>query len=312
MLSFPQGYCKGVVGNFCGDTVSFHGRLKKLVLTKRHSAVCPVSRLSLPQSAFTTTARHNPSPAILTSTSSATGAFHQPRLLATSASMSSGSITPADDARDDVEIAHRTPDSTILPSPIHLGQIAKQLLAMDSPADPGSIPSTTARSASLRRTPSGACGNDDSDADNHEDEEECTSIQRTQSPESTVEGPLETPRSDSHYSQSPRSVAQPPPSAHSDFSDRFSQLPPSARSQSLYSDSPSSNATPLPSAHSGSDYGGDDWEGADDIYDDYRYSRYSMASKMSRFSKGSMHALASTSEVVPPIPTEHAQPSIDS
>ncbi|KAI0363095.1 hypothetical protein BV20DRAFT_1058345, partial [Pilatotrama ljubarskyi] len=330
MTALSYGYCEGVVGNFCSDAVSFHGRLKKLFLTKRHSAVSPVSRLSSSQSAFTTTARHNPSPAILTSTSSATRAFHQPRLLATSASMSSGPITLADPAPDDAEIAPRTPDSTIPPSPIHLGEIAEQLLAMDSPVDARfdsfdnstlRFPPEDAESSMLSDGGVGiglsllqdfAGGDDDGDADDHEDDEERTSIQRTQSPESTVEGPLETPRSDSHYSQSPRSIAQPPPSAHSDFSDCFSQLPPSARSQSLYSDSPSSNAAPLPSAHSGSDYGGDDWEGADDIYDDYRYSRYSMASKMSRFSKGSMHTLASTSQVVPPIPTEHARPSIDS
>ncbi|TFK78007.1 hypothetical protein K466DRAFT_446194, partial [Polyporus arcularius HHB13444] len=32
------GYCEGVVGNFHGDAVRFHGRLKKPVLTKRGSA----------------------------------------------------------------------------------------------------------------------------------------------------------------------------------------------------------------------------------------------------------------------------------
>ncbi|KAI0363128.1 hypothetical protein BV20DRAFT_1031812 [Pilatotrama ljubarskyi] len=352
------GYCEGVVGNFRGDAVRFHGRLKKPVLTKRHSAVSPLSRPSSSQSAFTVAARDNPSPAILTSTSSASlsaaplspTTSPQPERstshassLATSASMSSGPITPADDNRDHAQIAPRTPDSAVPPSPIHLGEIAKQL-ATDSPVDPrfdsfdnstlrfppedaessmygGSEPSTRISVAlsdggvgiGLSLLQDFAGGNDDGDADDDdEDDEERISIERTQSPESTVEGPPETPRSDSHYSQSPRSVAQPPPSAHSDFSDRFSQLPPSARSESLYSDSPSSNAALLPSAHSGSDYGGDDWEGADDIYDDYRYSRYSMASKMSRFSKGSMHTLASTSEVVPPIPTEHARPSIDS
>ncbi|KAI0736094.1 hypothetical protein C8Q76DRAFT_601033, partial [Earliella scabrosa] len=31
------GYCEGVVGNFHGDAVRFHGRLKKPVLTKRQS-----------------------------------------------------------------------------------------------------------------------------------------------------------------------------------------------------------------------------------------------------------------------------------
>ncbi|KAH9941848.1 uncharacterized protein BXZ73DRAFT_4281, partial [Epithele typhae] len=31
------GYCEGVVGNFHGAAVRFHGRLKKPVLTKRQS-----------------------------------------------------------------------------------------------------------------------------------------------------------------------------------------------------------------------------------------------------------------------------------
>ncbi|KAI0830354.1 hypothetical protein BC628DRAFT_1408459 [Trametes gibbosa] len=33
------GYCEGVVGHFQGDSVRFHGRLKKPVLTKRQSAI---------------------------------------------------------------------------------------------------------------------------------------------------------------------------------------------------------------------------------------------------------------------------------
>ncbi|KAI0353294.1 hypothetical protein OH77DRAFT_648037 [Trametes cingulata] len=357
------GYCEGVVGNFRGDAVRFHGRLKKPVLTKRQSAVSPVSRPSSSQSAFTVAARDVPSPSVLTSPSSGslsavpfsptTSPGPQPErsmshasslATSTSASMSSGPITPADDHRDDAHVAPRTPERSVPPSPIHLGEIAKQL-ATDSPVDPRfeSFDNSTLRfppedgessiygddepssRVSVALSDGGvgiglsllqdfAGGNDDGDADEDSDidEEEHTSVQRTQSPESTVEGPPETPRSDSHYSQSPRSLAHPPLSAASDSPNRLSQPPPSARSESLYSDSPSSQAAPLPSAHSGSDYGGDDWEGADDIYDDYRYSRYSMASKMSRFSKGSMHTLGSASEIVPPMPTEQARPSMDS
>ena len=44
-----------------------------------------------------------------------------------------------------------------------------------------------------------------------------------------------------------------------------------------------------------SDQGGEEWEGASDIYDNYRYSRFSAAPKVPRFSKGSMKA-------PPPIP----------
>ena len=53
-----------------------------------------------------------------------------------------------------------------------------------------------------------------------------------------------------------------------------------------------------------SDQGGEEWEGASDIYDNYRYSRFSIASRMSRFSKGSMKA-------PPPIPLSGQHPSFE-
>ena len=59
-------------------------------------------------------------------------------------------------------------------------------------------------------------------------------------------------------------------------------------------------------ARSESEYGSEgegDWEGADDIYDQYRYSRFSMASKMSRFSKGSIYTIGSGSDA-PPMPNQ--------
>lgn len=63
-----------------------------------------------------------------------------------------------------------------------------------------------------------------------------------------------------------------------------------------------------------SDYGGEEWEGASDIYDNYRYSRASMASKMSRLSKGSMYTVASGLglEAPPPVPFDSRRPSLES
>lgn len=63
-----------------------------------------------------------------------------------------------------------------------------------------------------------------------------------------------------------------------------------------------------------SEYGTEEWEGASDIYDNYRYSRLSMASKMSRLSRGSMHTVASAFglEVPPPVPRDTARSSLDS
>lgn len=65
---------------------------------------------------------------------------------------------------------------------------------------------------------------------------------------------------------------------------------------------------------SDSEYGGEEWEGASDIYDNYRYSRYSVASKASRFSKGSMHTVASGLglEPPPPVPVDGHRPSLES
>ena len=63
-----------------------------------------------------------------------------------------------------------------------------------------------------------------------------------------------------------------------------------------------SRASSHPSEYS--DQGGEEWEGASDIYDNYRYSRFSVASKISRFSKGSMKA-------PPPIPLTGQHPSFD-
>ncbi|CAL1697400.1 unnamed protein product [Somion occarium] len=62
-----------------------------------------------------------------------------------------------------------------------------------------------------------------------------------------------------------------------------------------------------------SEYDREEWEGASDIYDNYRYSRFSMASKMSRLSKASMHTVASGFGLgVPPVPLDSRRPSIDS
>jgi hypothetical protein len=51
------------------------------------------------------------------------------------------------------------------------------------------------------------------------------------------------------------------------------------------------------------------WEGASDIYDDYRYSRFSMASKMSMSSRFSVNA---ASGVAPTPPVPESRPSTDS
>lgn len=67
----------------------------------------------------------------------------------------------------------------------------------------------------------------------------------------------------------------------------------------------------LPGTGTDSEYGGEEWEGASDIYDNYRYSRMSMASKMSRFSKASAFSMG-PGVPPPPVPTAEGRPSVDS
>ncbi|THH15095.1 hypothetical protein EW146_g5336 [Bondarzewia mesenterica] len=123
-----------------------------------------------------------------------------------------------------------------------------------------------------------------------------SSDRRSPSPssiESTVEGPPG------------QSTPNPPPTSDlapqvETFQMPSPPLPPPAEPKS-----PSLSMVP-----SESEFGGEDWEGASDIYDNYRYSRMSMASKMSRMSKMSTYTGA---DIPPPVPLDFdfRRPSID-
>lgn len=114
--------------------------------------------------------------------------------------------------------------------------------------------------------------------------------------------PVESPTHSQHPLESPTS----PASQHDLSTTSQSPVPPVTR------EAISRNST-QPSV-TDSEYGGEDWEGASDIYDNYRYSRLSMASKVSRLSKGSMHTVASAFglEVPPPVPRDTSRSSLDS
>lgn len=115
---------------------------------------------------------------------------------------------------------------------------------------------------------------------------------RPGSSESTVEGPPAASidaefRPNSEYSQ----YSSSPQSTREQFDDLPPPLPAYAREPSIMSRS---------SMHS--EYSGNsEWEG--DIYDQYRYSRFSVASKMSRLSQGSLRPMG-TGPDVPPIPSD--------
>lgn len=112
---------------------------------------------------------------------------------------------------------------------------------------------------------------------------------------------------------SPALSSEPP--SHANASPRSSVYSlGSAHRESLSREAPSRTSTHTHPSNVSSDYGGEEWDGASDIYDNYRYSRASMASKMSRFSKGSMHTVASGLGLdAPPLPiSDGHRPSLDS
>jgi hypothetical protein len=129
----------------------------------------------------------------------------------------------------------------------------------------------------------GSGGDDDSDASSDTD---MASYVRQGSPDSTVDDPS------LNYDSTP---------PQSTDSHHTTPRPESASTSPM---SPSSHVS-RPSSHTSecSDQG-EEWEGASDIYDNYRYSRFSVASKMSRFSRGSMKA-------PPPIPLSGQHPSFE-
>lgn len=115
-----------------------------------------------------------------------------------------------------------------------------------------------------------------------------------------TESPKSATQSLSHYSRTP----SPEP-----YTDEFEPpKPPYAREsqrssmQSLKSTRSLQSLRPSLAGSENSGGSGSGWEG--DIYDDYRYSRFSMASKMSgaRLSQGSIRPAGD----VPPIPNDHA------
>jgi hypothetical protein len=53
------------------------------------------------------------------------------------------------------------------------------------------------------------------------------------------------------------------------------------------------------------------WEGASDIYDNYRYSKFSMASKAFMFSRFSVNAIAAASGTAPTPPVPDSGPTLD-
>ena len=402
-----------MVGNFRGDAVRFHARLKKPVLTKRQSTASPVSRPSSSQSAFTVSARDAPSPAVFSSRDVSSPVMLSPAVVrdvpppritppqiepslsssssitisaaplspvsphpersmsheSQATSLSSIPITPADDGVDNVSIAS---DTASLVPPIRLDEIAKQL-SDDSPIEHVHSSELTASrfppvdrdssvysddelpnprisvassdnggvniGLSLLQDFAGGGDVDDSDSD----EEQFSAIRRVQSPESTLELSVPVPMSagsESPYSESPNDTTHFARVASPDSTVEGHPTPPSIRSESQYSASPRSTTQPLDpplatqSERSESNYSGspmstraplpaaarpeseydfsEDWEGADDIYDQYRYSRYSMASRMSRMSKGSMHTIGSVGSDAPPVPTPAERPSLES
>ncbi|KDQ49279.1 hypothetical protein JAAARDRAFT_200988 [Jaapia argillacea MUCL 33604] len=105
--------------------------------------------------------------------------------------------------------------------------------------------------------------------------------------------PIETPTNPTFTPPPPPSLSPPPPPSHS---------PPPAPPLSP----PITDDLPPPNPDAYDPDISEEWEGASDIYDDYRYSRFSMASKMSRFSMMSRDGAfgAGGGVEVPPVPSD--------
>ena len=129
----------------------------------------------------------------------------------------------------------------------------------------------------------GSGGEDDSDGSSDTD---MAGYGRQDSPDSSVDGHgLNYDSTPSQSVDGHRPVPQP---------ESASDSPVTRRSRD-------SRASSHPSEYSDP---GEEWEGASDIYDNYRYSRFSIASKVSRLSRGSIKA-------PPPIPLSSQLPSFE-
>ncbi|KAF8627921.1 hypothetical protein AX15_004171 [Amanita polypyramis BW_CC] len=341
------GFCEGVVGRFNGADVRFHGKLKKPIMTRRSSV--PTTSPKSPPSGQSSTLRplpstddEKPSPSMSYSSSSVTiDSVPSPSNSKQISLPTSGvDASPIDHTFSVTSPPDQDPASPQVTAPLKIPKKAPSLPLFqpqhatqqesprsETPPKSDVIPphdeqlptipeqsfssygdQSTRISVAYSEAEVGigltmlkALVNDDDDDDDDDDdgdEDEWSQSSRnstglSQKPitmHMTQGLPPNEPIIPQEFNIPRRSLPaggssqEPVPQGH-DLEDRRRSLAPSA-------------------ASSGS------WEGA--IYDDYRYSRYSVASKASRFSTASAFGggFGSSNEQPPPIP--ETRPSLDS
>ena len=324
-----QGYCEGVVGEFEGSLVRFHGTLKRPVLTKRTSShrtpspshcrppsnspqpsPSPVLQLGFETESPPPTSLHSSPPnetpcldATPPPTHSHTDSHDfddepsvPPSLVSYSSASSaieSAPATPADfDSNHHAQDAESEPQLGGSPNSLENPTFddSKDLESSFVPSEQSTrlsmatVDGAEGIGLSLLQNFMSSGGEDDSDASSDTD---MAGYARQGSPDSTVDNH----RLD-YDSTPPQSVGDDDPAPQTESTPTSPMIPGPRVSR----------VSSHPSEYS--DQGGEEWEGASDIYDNYRYSRFSIASKMSRFSKGSMKA-------PPPIPLSGQRPSFE-
>ncbi len=341
---YLQGYCEGVVGRFSGSDVRFHGKLKKPVMTKRSSTSTtsvksvssrhsssvqsPVLRPRISADDEKPSPPFNINPAFSPShskrslpTSQSTSITTSPvdHVFSTATAMSAyDNGPPSPLVTAPLRVPNKTthnPSSPTSPSPITHEFFSEPTTPPKSDLlSGGELPTTAEHSYTTYEEPSTrnsaassdaeagigftmlqGLSRDDDDDDDNWSRSSRYSTRMSQVP--AVPHVTETQDSPPNELTIPKDFQIPEPSPS-----------PSTQSFPQGYDSEARRPSLAPSASSSSS-----WENA--IYDDYRYTRYSMASKLSRFSTVA-GAIASNEQPPPPIPDSRPRtdsgPSLDS
>lgn len=342
ILTLCQGYCEGVVGRFQGFDVRFHSKLKKPVMTKRSSTSTSKGSSTSPSPSMKTLPAHDaelsslrvlvspPPPAVEVSFPAEVPAPSPSPIHDDDPPMAPSNSNSSTSSTDDSALD--TPIHTHVFKPHSNAQDTKPLIAEEvsrdadgsipTPADTSTIPNSSLYDfddePSTRISVALSDGEvgiglsllADFAGGRGADEDWSSSSDGSGSGRSTPEADVRSPYRDSDSGGSIGSTSEGTQNQHQQnaaTSPTVSSSPeeathpfPSARPRTT-SRNTSSTVSSAPRSHSQSDLG-EDWEGASDIYENYRYSRFSMTSKRSSHSQASVPA----SEIPPPVPAPPA------
>ena len=287
-----KGYCEGVVGRFQRSHVHFHSKLKRPVMTKRSSVTVAKSP---------TPTKESPSPMSMllmeVSNSRRTSANRTSR--------------PTTDDEATVPAMSFSSSSTISDAAVVTPPLEG---SGHEPALPSFLFPPAVSTLPLSISPKKSAFTSPSPTPSHHDSEPATPAESARFSLASSDGEVgiglsllqnlvndadDDWSSDAQSQYSKRSPVQTPEQLD-DGPDNSNTTPQAKFTSPSRSITEASQASPRSRASSLKHSERDDWEGASDIYDDYRYS---MASKLSRFSQASHPSTAP-----PPIPDPHSIP----